>query len=186
MKVARAIASSITEFLPAQPPAPKIMLTRTEKGGDAEKSTEEAVKDDDSPRKEYVVSSSREKSPSMKKSEVTTHKVRKGETLGGIAREHGTTINVLLKLNDMKRKDPLYVGRKLKLPGKETEKERNAKSSVSKSKTYTYRVKKGDTLDKIAKRCGASVTELCRLNQMKRDDVLYVNRKLRLPSDPSM
>ncbi|MBM4271006.1 MAG: LysM peptidoglycan-binding domain-containing protein [Deltaproteobacteria bacterium] len=186
MKVARAIASSITEFLPAQPPAPKIVLTRTEKGGDAEKSTAEAVKDDDSPRKEYVVSFSREKSPSTKKSAVTTHTVRKGETLGGIAREHGTTINVLLKLNDMKRKDPLYVGKKVKLPGKETEKGRNAKSSVAKSKTYTYRVKKGDTLDKIAKRCGASVTELCRLNQMKRDDVLYVNRKLRLPSDPSM
>jgi LysM repeat protein len=60
------------------------------------------------------------------------------------------------------------------------------KTVVVESKTYTYRVKEGDTLDKIARRCKTSISELRRLNRMKRADVLLVNQKLKLPSNPSL
>jgi N-acetylmuramoyl-L-alanine amidase len=44
------------------------------------------------------------------------HKVSKGETIAKIARRYQTSVSVLLKLNNMKLRDPLYVGRELRLP----------------------------------------------------------------------
>jgi len=116
---------------------------------------------------------------------VPLYKVKKGDTLDKIARRHNTTISALLKLNNMKMKEHLYVGRKLKVHTHADEGEVK-KTVVVESKTYTYRVKEGDTLDKIARRCKTSISELRRLNQMKRADVLLVNQKLKLPSNPSL
>jgi N-acetylmuramoyl-L-alanine amidase len=44
------------------------------------------------------------------------HKVGKGETITKIARRYQTSVSDLLKLNNMKLRDPLYVGRELRLP----------------------------------------------------------------------
>jgi N-acetylmuramoyl-L-alanine amidase len=48
-----------------------------------------------------------------------------------------------------------------------------------------YRVKKGDSLAKIAARHGTTVHVLMELNRLKRPDLLYVGRKLLLQKDPS-
>jgi N-acetylmuramoyl-L-alanine amidase len=111
----------------------------------------------------------------------TVYRVKRGDTLDKIAKKNNTTIGVLLKLNKMKLQEPLYVGRKLKLPYTEANAGEAEKTAVRKSKAYVYRVKKGDTLDKIARQCNTSVSELRRLNQIRRADVLYVDQKLRLP-----
>ena len=47
-----------------------------------------------------------------------------------------------------------------------------------------YRVKKGDTLSKIAVRQQTEVGVLLQLNKIKRSDPLYVGRKLTLPAAP--
>jgi len=86
-----------------------------------------------------------------------------------------------LKLNKMKMQEPLYVGRKIKLPGGEGSAGNAEKASDRQAKANIYRVKRGDTLDKIAKRCNTSVSELRRVNKLKHTDVLYVEQKLRLP-----
>jgi N-acetylmuramoyl-L-alanine amidase len=114
------------------------------------------------------------------------YKVKIGDSLDKIARRHNTTIGMLLKLNNMKMKEPLYVGRKLKMPDTEVGEREVKKSVIVKSKTYTYSVKKGDTLDKIARKCNTSISELRKMNQIKRADILYVNQKLKLPSNPSL
>lgn len=44
------------------------------------------------------------------------HKVSKGDTIIKIARQYQTSVSVLLKLNNMKLLDPLYIGRELQLP----------------------------------------------------------------------
>jgi N-acetylmuramoyl-L-alanine amidase len=44
------------------------------------------------------------------------HKVSKGDTIIKIARQYQTSVSVLLKLNNMKLSDPLYIGRELRLP----------------------------------------------------------------------
>ena len=43
-----------------------------------------------------------------------------------------------------------------------------------------YTVKKGDTLSKIAVQHGTTVTNLCKLNNMKKTDILRIGRKIRV------
>ena len=47
----------------------------------------------------------------------TTYKVQSGDTLSGIASEHGTTWRVLAELNKIDDPRSLRVGQVLKLPG---------------------------------------------------------------------
>ena len=49
---------------------------------------------------------------------ITYYKVKKGESLATIALRHGTTLGILLKLNEMKIDEPLFVGRRIKIPQK--------------------------------------------------------------------
>jgi LysM repeat protein len=131
---------------------------------------------------ELKVSNGGEKSPPPAPLPGTgVYMVKRGDTLDKIAKKNNTTIGVLLKLNKMKMQEPLYVGKKLKLPHTEANAGEAEKAAGKKFKTYVYRVKKGDTLDKIARRCNTSVSELRRLNKIRRNDVLYVDQKLRLP-----
>jgi N-acetylmuramoyl-L-alanine amidase len=118
---------------------------------------------------------------------VALYKVKRGDSLDKIAKKHNTTIGTLLKLNNMKITEALYIGRKLKIPDTGDIKEGGKKPVVAKStKTYIYKVRKGDTLDKIARRFKVSAVEVRKLNKMKRHDVLYVNQKLKLPSNPTL
>jgi N-acetylmuramoyl-L-alanine amidase len=112
--------------------------------------------------------------------------VRKGDTLDKIARRHNTTISALLKLNRMKLKDPLYSGRKLKVPAKPETSGENKKRTVRKlpeerPKTTIYRVKRGDTLEKIAKKHDTTIAALLKANGMKLKDPLHAGRKLKIP-----
>jgi len=137
---------------------------------------------DEKAKEEVKVPTTDEKSPSQASPLVKrVYIVKEGDTLEKIAKKYNTTIGVLLKLNKMKLQESLYVGRKLKLPYTETRTAEVEKPAGKKSKANVYRVKKGDTLDKIAIRCNTSVSELRRLNKIKHADLLYVDQKLRLP-----
>ena len=46
--------------------------------------------------------------------------VKKGDTLSHIAKQYGTTVNELQKLNNIKNPNLIYVGQKIKLPGQKT------------------------------------------------------------------
>ena len=209
-EVAKAIASAITEFLTDQPmkqpsTPPKIVLTKSEDKQTPPETQDESDKSKIPSTAHTVVQPVPEKAVTEEKKEkevkkqapreessssfpapaVTLYKVKKGDTLDKIAQRHNTTTSALLKLNNMKVKDPLYFGRKLKLHT-HADKGEVKKTVVVESKTYTYKVKEGDTLEKIARRCKTSISELRRLNQMKRADVLLVNQKLKLPSNPSL
>lgn len=52
----------------------------------------------------------------MAKSEAQKHKVRKGETLAGIANRYNTTMGALLKKNQIKNKERLLAGSELVIP----------------------------------------------------------------------
>ena len=47
------------------------------------------------------------------------------------------------------------------------------------SKYRIYKVKKGDTLGKIARKYGISIQKLCRLNHIKRNSILRIGQRLR-------
>jgi N-acetylmuramoyl-L-alanine amidase len=54
--------------------------------------------------------------PEKRKKPAKYYTVKKGETLFIVARKHSTTLQELLKINDMKITDPLLYGQKIKVP----------------------------------------------------------------------
>jgi LysM repeat protein len=129
--------------------------------------------------------------------EVITYQVKKGDTIEKIALMHHTTVRSIRTLNNLKPNDPMYAGRKLKVPVEKPDEDlpaepvasaKGEKPAAKKTvvtepaqKLTTYRVKKGDTLDKIASRYDTTTAELLKLNNMKLKDPLWVDRKLKVP-----
>lgn len=124
--------------------------------------------------------------------DIFIYKVQRGDTLAKIAQKHATPLNELLKINRMKLKDPLLAGRMIKIKerpaGKETRMSvtTGAPTQTGKEKFTYYRVKKGETLEIIARRNGTTISQLRQLNRMKPSDPLLADRKLKLPLESSL
>lgn len=114
---------------------------------------------------------------SSSSSSSSTYKVKSGDSLWKISKKYGMTVNELKKLNGLKS-DLLRVGQVLKLKGSSSS-SNSSSSSVSTSSTSTYKVKRGDSLSKIAKQYGTTVSKLKSLNGLK-SDVIYVNQVLKV------
>ncbi len=104
-----------------------------------------------------------------------TYVVRKGDTLGGIATKHGTTITKICQLNGISRNSTLQIGQRLRVSG--TAVSTSSSSSSSSSATH-HTVRKGDTLGKIASRNGTTVSEICRLNGITSTTTLQIGQRL--------
>ena len=99
-------------------------------------------------------------------SSTETYKVKKGDTLYGIAQKYNTTVDELKSLNNL-TSNTLSIGQELKIPGNKTE-------------YVTYTVKKGDTLYSIAREFGTTVSAITELNNLS-TTVLSIGQKLLLP-----
>lgn len=88
----------------------------------------------------------------------TIYVVQKGDTLYSIAKQYNTTVEVLLKLNNLRDASKLVVGYKLKVP-------------LVSVKTITYTVQKGDTLYSIARSFAISVDTLRIINKLTTDTI---------------
>ena len=94
-----------------------------------------------------------------------TYVVQMGDTLYGISKQFGVTVEALKLENDL-TSNTLIVGQILRIPTLET--------------TVLYVVKRGDTLYGIASEYGVTVNELVRLNNLT-SDVLSIGQQLRIP-----
>jgi len=118
-----------------------------------------------------------------------THVVKGGETLGAIARQHGTTVNTLKRMNGL-TSDSLRPGRILLLPeGSVSSMEPapapkvTAASTASKASSSTkHTVKGGETLGAIARMYGVSAGELSTLNGIADPRKLQPGRELMIPA----
>jgi len=119
------------------------------------------------------------------------HTVRRGQTLSGIARRYGTTVKKLKLYNSIGRRNRIYVGQVLTLPGRgNAYKKRNWSKpnkiepsvSVGKIQTVQYRVRKKDNLTKIARRFKTDVRQLARLNSIRNMNTLVPGQWLKVPA----
>ncbi|AAC06844.1 LysM peptidoglycan-binding domain-containing protein [Aquifex aeolicus] len=112
------------------------------------------------------------------------YKVKKGDSLWKIAKEYKTSIGKLLELNPkLKNRKYLRPGEKICLKKKisKSKKVVKTKTKTNYKKSYVvYRVKRGDSLIKIAKKFGVSVKEIKRVNKLKGNRI-YVGQKLKIP-----
>ena len=100
----------------------------------------------------------------------THYVVRYGDTLTGIARAHGISLERLARLNHRRPYAILREGTVLVVPGGRTHRGR------------AYTVRFGDTLSGIAARFGTTVERLARRNGLAPRGILLAGSTLRMPS----
>lgn len=104
------------------------------------------------------------------------HTVSRGETLWDLARTFGTTVELLMEVNDL-AVPSIRAGQRLLLPV--------AGYGSGSGDWGGYTVKPGDTLAAIAARFHVSEAELARLNRIPNPDLLRPGQRLELPGDLS-
>ncbi|WP_110928367.1 C40 family peptidase [Bacillus massiliglaciei] len=117
-----------------------------------------------------------------------TYTVVAGDSLSKIAKNKGTTVSKLKSINGLSS-DLIRVGQKLKLTGSasaasNTSAAKPASSSSSNSPSGTYTVVAGDSLSKIAKNKGTTVSKLKSINGLS-SDLIRVGQKLKLTGSAS-
>ncbi|MEF3169255.1 MAG: LysM peptidoglycan-binding domain-containing protein [Deltaproteobacteria bacterium] len=109
------------------------------------------------------------------------HVVAHGETLGSIAKKYGVSVREIAKTNRLGNKSKLIAGTTLTLltagDRKPSGKERHSGHADAKQ----YVVKKGDTLDDIAKRFRTSASAVKKMNGLSSSKV-KIGQKLLVPS----
>ena len=132
--------------------------------------------------------------PTEKPVTLAKHKVRRGETLSGIAKKYGVSVNTLVSANNLGKSKRIYAGQNLNVPmGRGGAISQSSSSSIKSSGPNKssnavterkiagkYRVKNGDTLWKIAEEHGVSISELKRHNKLS-SNTIYTGRWLKIP-----
>lgn len=97
--------------------------------------------------------------------------ILRGDTLTKIAKEYGTTVNELARINNIQNINLIYAGRTLRVPVSNSQENSNLEEIV-------YIVKKGDTLSEIAMKYNVRVNEIARENQIKNVNLIYPGQRL--------
>lgn len=99
--------------------------------------------------------------------------VKEGDWLSKIAPKFGVSVSTLIKVNNIRNPDLIFVGQRLKIPGNQVQ---AASETYPVSKTYT--VRRGDTLLSIAQRFKVSLTTLLTLNNIFNPNLVYAGQRL--------
>ena len=120
------------------------------------------------------------------------YKVRKGETLSAVARTHGVSVEELRRQNGLSRDAKLRSGQSLKISrSQDSEPAVSGKLRTAPgpratfASTKRYIVKRGDTLQEIARVHGVSMEDLRRWNGLSQDTSLRPGQELRTSDSSS-
>ena len=91
--------------------------------------------------------------------------------MSGIAQKYNTTVAALVSANGIKDANLIYVGQKIKIPGK---------ASAPAPSGVVYTVKSGDTLSGIAKKYNTTVAKLVSANNIKNANLIYAGQKIKI------
>ncbi len=115
--------------------------------------------------------------------------IQRGDTLGGIARHHRTSITALKDSNRL-RGNRIRAGKSLLIPvsskpsayytlSEESRRFRHLKASPDGSK-YVYTIKRGDTLWDIGRQYGISIRQMCQWNGIQPGTILRPGQKIEI------
>jgi membrane-bound lytic murein transglycosylase D len=111
----------------------------------------------------------------------TVHRVRRGDTLSGIADRYNTSVRSLMDLNRLRSANRIWPGQQIRVP------DRGPGASYSVARVaipggeMEYRVQRGDSLWRLAQRYGTTVERLKRDNGL-RGNTLQPGQKLTIRS----
>ena len=118
------------------------------------------------------------------------HKVKKGQTLSHLSHRYGVPISAIMDLNGLTNRHRLSIGQRLIIPANSgtvtsskssKPKESSRKTKTTPSGSFTYTVKRGDVLSKLAERFNTTASEIRRLNGLKSAHRIYAGQNLKIP-----
>ena len=115
-----------------------------------------------------------------------TYRIRRGDTLGGIARRVGSSVAALQRANGIARANRIFVGQVLEVPGGSGEWTPLVWSPPAAAGTRAsagiHVVRTGETLTQIALRYGVTVRTLAAANELPSPDRILVGMEIVIPS----
>ncbi len=115
--------------------------------------------------------------PAMVSAQETTYRVQWGDTLYRIARRFGTTVQAIAALNGIVNPNLIYAGTVLRIPtGPVTPTVTPPPGQVT-----VYTVVRGDTLLKIARRFGVTLSAILAINHIPNPNLIYPGQKINIP-----
>ncbi len=116
------------------------------------------------------------------------YRIRRGDTLGYIARRFGVSLRTIREANNLSRRAVLYPGKKLVIPMgrkvawiKKSKIKGNKRKTSSSSRFKIHVVRKGESLFAIARHYKTSIAALARANRMNHRAHLIIGRELVIP-----
>ena len=108
------------------------------------------------------------------------HVVATGESLWTISRQYKVNLRKLMRANHVGPKDPLAVGKKLVIPGYSIPGQAPTRSVV---RTVRYKVRKGDSLARIAGKFNVTIKQIAEWNSLDLKRYLQPGQALKLYVD---
>ena len=105
--------------------------------------------------------------------EYAVYRVKKGDSLLGIAKQFGVETEILIKINKLRKDTLLKEGQKLHIP--------LPQEDVDAIDNATYIVKKGDTLSRISRHFHVKVRDLKKYNKIRKKSIIHIGQVLVLP-----
>lgn len=124
--------------------------------------------------------------------ESQSYKVKSGDSLGAIATKFDMSVKALKQLNNLSS-DRLNIGQELHVTangaddkvnaskrGAQTSNHQTAQPKVSSTKASTYKVKSGDSLDKIARKHKVKLADLMQWNRLNAKSIIKPGQELKV------
>ena len=105
--------------------------------------------------------------------------VKKGDTLTKIAKKYNTTVNQLVKLNNIKNPNLIYPNQKIKIFNNFLDTSISGNHSCGK---ILYRIKYGDNLSMLAYKYQSSVSDIVKVNNISNPNLIYAGNVIQIPT----
>lgn len=106
-----------------------------------------------------------------------THRVRRGDTLSGIAARYRTSVSAIMRSNNLRSANRIWPGQRLQVPTGNGAAVSSAPSFNAAAGTHT--VRRGESLYSIARRYGTTVAQLRAVNHLP-SDTIYPGQELQV------